>query len=587
MDGIQGAGRASAFSSTATREAAYLRIQEGIASSKAAIRFWKQYHNELSLISRLPPELLVTVFKYNFGVYGPFRLNWIRVSHVCSHWRRVALGCPSLWSDIPFHRPRWAQEMLARSKMAPLTVMLTFTNSWMDPELLHVSCSEAPAVKATMSQLSRIKKLALHQGQLCQKSVMEVISLLDSPAPLLETLDICFEINGSAKDNRLPDHLFAGDAPRLTHLHIRTGTLNWRALPFSNLKSLEVTAPSFTVDALPDIFGSPPEHVISALSNMPFLEHLKCGSNIAPIGGTSIPCTFIVDLPRLANLEIQSDLHTCIFLLDHITYPGTTHVMVRSAIDVMGERRPVSLSLAQGLANDLIKRAQKPIRCLDLWPASITIETCDGPIQNVAQTHGCQLLLLFDFNNSSDDSVVEIMTDTIQALSTVGHTETLTLQDVSFPQASWINLFGSLNRLKKLRVASNDSTGFLKAFSESSLAMRSQSDHAAHFAFEALRELILSDWGFDQDLNYPEDGIRKSWVDILTDCLKARQEAGSVLQKLVLQDCYHVEQNKVAALRKVVKNLVWDGDPFTTDDEDDDDEEDDNDSDYELEYLFA
>ncbi|KAF8056965.1 hypothetical protein FPV67DRAFT_633530 [Lyophyllum atratum] len=574
MDGIQGAGRASAFSSTATREAAYIRIRERVASFEATIRSWNRYHNELSLISRLPTELLVTVFKYNLEVYGPLRLNWIRVSHVCSHWRRVALGCPSLWSDIPFHRPRWAQEMLARSKMAPLTVMLKFTNSWIRPELLYVPRSEAPAVKATMMQLSRIKTIVLHQGQLGQESFMELISLLDSPAPLLENLDITF--NRSANDNRLPDHLFSGEAPQLTHLYVRAGTLNWQTLLFTNLKTLEVPAPPFGGVVLPGTLESPPEHVISALSNMPFLESLKFGFNIAPMGGTSTPCTFIVDLPRLANLEIASDLPTCVFLLNHITYPTTTHVRVRCNVNVAEERRTTSVSLAQGLANDLIERAQKPVHCLDVYPGTITVGTSHGTIRNATQISECQLLLslYLGFLERSD---VEIMTDMIQGLATLEYTETLTVQDASFPEASWKHFFGAFTRLEKLRVASDDSTGFLKAFSDSSLAMPGQSDHAAHFAFEALRELILSDWAFNEDLIYPEDGLRKSYVDILTDCLKARQEAGSVLQKLVLQDCSHVEQNKVVALRKVVKNLVWDGDPrFTTDDEDDYDSDLDN-----------
>ncbi|KAI0245772.1 hypothetical protein BJV78DRAFT_1105379, partial [Lactifluus subvellereus] len=72
--------------------------------------------NRFSLIGRLPPEILYGLFPS-----GPTRtqikLGWITITHVCSHWRQVALSGPTLWRTIIFHLgAEWAEEMLARSK---------------------------------------------------------------------------------------------------------------------------------------------------------------------------------------------------------------------------------------------------------------------------------------------------------------------------------------------------------------------------------------------------------------------------------------------------------------------------------------
>jgi hypothetical protein len=59
----------------------------------------------LSPIRRLPPEILGEIFKYCLPAYNERAANAdIRAtmlpSHVCGHWRRVAIATPMLWSMI-------------------------------------------------------------------------------------------------------------------------------------------------------------------------------------------------------------------------------------------------------------------------------------------------------------------------------------------------------------------------------------------------------------------------------------------------------------------------------------------------------
>ncbi|KAI0322112.1 hypothetical protein OF83DRAFT_1036610, partial [Amylostereum chailletii] len=100
--------------------------------------------NAFRPIARLPPEVLAHVFLLLADMEPHFypdpadfpRLTyrdesfelqpcfgWIRVTHVCFHWREVALAHAHLWSNVTFSLgPDWAQEFLQRSKQAPVLI---------------------------------------------------------------------------------------------------------------------------------------------------------------------------------------------------------------------------------------------------------------------------------------------------------------------------------------------------------------------------------------------------------------------------------------------------------------------------------
>ncbi|TFY83663.1 hypothetical protein EWM64_g340 [Hericium alpestre] len=84
----------------------------------------------LPVISRLPEELLCAVFKSLASEDVPSgaskNLGWIKATHVCRHWRCVALSNPTLWTNLDFNLGRWwANVILARSQAVPLDVTLT------------------------------------------------------------------------------------------------------------------------------------------------------------------------------------------------------------------------------------------------------------------------------------------------------------------------------------------------------------------------------------------------------------------------------------------------------------------------------
>jgi hypothetical protein len=100
-------------------------ISDEIKSLEESTRALKSRRNTLAAISRLPPEILATIFTFlSASTWNEkdVHLDWIRVAHVCRRWREAALDHPRFWNHINFTKLTSAgmAEVLARAKMAPL-----------------------------------------------------------------------------------------------------------------------------------------------------------------------------------------------------------------------------------------------------------------------------------------------------------------------------------------------------------------------------------------------------------------------------------------------------------------------------------
>ncbi|VDB84662.1 unnamed protein product [Peniophora sp. CBMAI 1063] len=131
--------------------------------------------------SRLPSHILAAIFEFvkqeSFGEYEDMGDNnkecgqngewtvkvmgWVTFSHICHIWRQVALSTPGLWREIKFSHtgPKWAYEMVQRSKVAPLHVELGLGQNanpyWPSEEVLRF------ADHVMRSQPDRIRTLTI------------------------------------------------------------------------------------------------------------------------------------------------------------------------------------------------------------------------------------------------------------------------------------------------------------------------------------------------------------------------------------------------------------------------------------------
>ena len=67
-------------------------------------------------------------------------------------WRSLALSAPELWTNIPFNYPRWAEEMLTRSKMVKLTLQV-------DLEYRSTFARVLDPIKICLSQITRLEEI--------------------------------------------------------------------------------------------------------------------------------------------------------------------------------------------------------------------------------------------------------------------------------------------------------------------------------------------------------------------------------------------------------------------------------------------
>ncbi|KAF9533213.1 hypothetical protein CPB83DRAFT_846069 [Crepidotus variabilis] len=194
--------------------------------------------NHRSLVSRLPPEVLLLIFDFvrleqeknraaklsedytslNSTDESTGKIGWIIVGQVCRRWRETALASPKLWSNIKVEdkKCRWAMEMLKRSKKTLLSIHLDLYI--MDKRCKYKQTRTALARSALLhvqKHLGRCKSLSILSGD-C--GYIKLDSVLEGyPMPNLETL----VINGEKSiqpDIELSDKELAASSLRILKL---------------------------------------------------------------------------------------------------------------------------------------------------------------------------------------------------------------------------------------------------------------------------------------------------------------------------------------------------------------------------------
>lgn len=191
-------------------------------------------------INKLPPEILAQCFLYLTPCFSPTLefnesgYDWIRVTHVCKHWRAVAFNFPQLWDRIEFTRPEILDTYLKPSAYRPLEICLQPIGRGSHRVMQHgdvIFALLAPAIPRIQSLIIDIVWIPPHNR--CQ--------LLQGPLPELETLSITsgvgWEKTGAYVDKIELEALFQNGLPRLRQLFIAE-CIPWPSNDFKNLTCL-------------------------------------------------------------------------------------------------------------------------------------------------------------------------------------------------------------------------------------------------------------------------------------------------------------------------------------------------------------
>ena len=307
-------------SSATTQDHLRGAIDDEIKVSNQVTQELKYRHNALAPISRLPHETLAEIFSllsFPAGKYQYYRyMEWICVTHVCRRWREVALCFPYLWSHIDFTSLTLAgvTEMLARAKMSPLK---------------FEAHSITPSGKARFKAFGR--HLEAHISHTRHLSISgncrTVLKRLVSPAPALVSLSLrTSPYSYTTSPCIIPDSLFNGTAPMLTHLKLLGYCIGSKSPLLKCLQTLEMLMPSS--QAAPTL-----EDWLASLNEMSQLRTLLL-ANATPAISIDSPLISeprrTVTLPSLTHLEITTSAKCCALALAHLVLPALISLHINS-----------------------------------------------------------------------------------------------------------------------------------------------------------------------------------------------------------------------------------------------------------------
>ncbi|EIN09791.1 hypothetical protein PUNSTDRAFT_133562 [Punctularia strigosozonata HHB-11173 SS5] len=257
----------------------------------------QEYNAGLPALS-LPPEILSDVLSLvqhdRQGVSDEYIPQFPRSAHVCSSWRRVALGTPALWNVLNIARPKLSLALYEHSSF-PVKV---FGSARWSSVIVQKFVNRALGDPSRLLELD--VKLSSHMFPLSFRG----------PAPWLRRLVI--ELLGSyqAKDSAIRERLNALTAPDLSSLTlINVGLDSWSSPLFlaPRLRSLHIHA---------SLAGPSPslQNILGVLGQLQHLEKLSL-HHALPVASTNfgaLQCDVqgesdrVVDLLTLKDLAITS-----------------------------------------------------------------------------------------------------------------------------------------------------------------------------------------------------------------------------------------------------------------------------------------
>ncbi|KAI0741685.1 hypothetical protein C8Q80DRAFT_1195661 [Daedaleopsis nitida] len=526
----------------------------------------KRRLNTHTEIARLPAEILSEVFlhicRHTYETQQDMLFNatsdtyylrispasWIVVAHICHAWREIALSTPRLWSYIVGTQQAYLNELVARSKKAPLHITAAFP-------LYTPSDGRLQALEQIVtSHTSRLVELYLSASlpmirDICQK-------LCDTAsAPLLRSLVLCEPLSHHSWNTDSPHILRSLSPQALPALH----TLDSRRLKFA------WDEPIFSATALTklvvygrqdsqDVMGSF-ESLLIALQGMTFLETLELDDAIPklPVDITSIlPPPRKITLPHLQHLSITSNGPDCANLLGHLFAPKQTiyHLTSRT--------QPGGPDLATVLKDHLA--SSEPLRAIRLERRLNMRQVLEGRRVPITEFEARNL---YTSPTPSGDVHVDLpmnasffaplFNDTI-IFHGVQTLEIAVSQDPNrdYPWA-WQELFAAMPNIHVLSLGGDQTHALTNALSTP--RHDDQGSITRELPLPQLEVLKLRDIRLlSVDADRPPE-----FMDLLIDCLIARCHYGVPVAELHLKRCRNTLWEDVGRLEEVVADVQWDG----------------------------
>ncbi|KAH9890692.1 hypothetical protein C8Q73DRAFT_135710 [Cubamyces lactineus] len=280
-----------------SQEEALLALHKEIAQALAL-------RNTFVPINLLPAEVFVNILTHlKNSPGGP--ADVVAASHVCRHWRAVAVGTPQLWTVITLANVDLVKEYLERSDPFPLDLSVGKRNS-----------SFSDLATATEGDMHRVESLDAQFQDL--EDLDAFASNFIYSAPALRTLRLDFttaELSGSLEEDFQPPPII----PRLA-LNVNTVSATNMAFPLFASRTSITTL--HLRQKLPDFIP-----FLKMLTHCPCLQELLIDGEPPLITWDDLSVQLAVDLPLARAITIRVDfMPLALSLLAHLVLPETAAV---------------------------------------------------------------------------------------------------------------------------------------------------------------------------------------------------------------------------------------------------------------------
>lgn len=289
-------------------------------------------------IARLPPELLIKIFlhlKPSVDVEMPLT-SWIQFTHVCAHWRRIAIECPYLWTTIHTRCLKGIPELLRRSGTSLLSISIPLSL----PPLYRLDEPDEGQPRITMVARQSSRIVGLHLAYSNPGGYPGSLLIYDvyMPMPVLQRLSIKAVGNG---DFVISPTLFGGSTPALQVLTLSHCTFSYPyMLPFmqgARLKELRLHHHNFHANG-----GDTKMGILEFLDQLHDLETFEWAESYGFHNGDEGPTrdSKSVHWPKLRTLEIRSTCMLAARLLEQLQIPASS----QTTVTCVSSFSPISVS---------------------------------------------------------------------------------------------------------------------------------------------------------------------------------------------------------------------------------------------------
>jgi F-box-like len=552
------------------RAAAISTFDKGIDAAREFPRSMITRHNAFVPISLLPPEILARAFHLLILEEPPLPeegrgLGWIKVTHVCQHWRQVALDDSSLWAKIrgTLRYGKWISEMLARAKNAPL-----------DIELNVVRWSSREALLMLPPHLSRTRQFRLRVHSVPPRHSEGIREIFRWEAPALEY----FELSATAYTNESITFRDLGGSmhfkehtPRLRTFKLSRAAIPWSLIPRGQLTQLKLTSSDEE-----DAYQGDLNQFIDLLVNCPALEILTLESCL-PLQLTEFPHGRTIHFSHLSRLRLCGQTSRIMNMLKMLKIPSSTKLhldcfkIAPNQNDSKALILPVISAHFQSPVPVELKSLTVTITRPRLKSSLIITASTSPPTLRNRQTQdseddivdNSELVLLFD--GMSKPGHRSHLVEKACKMLPISNLEFVSMSASKIIDINWVKLFSCCTNVTTMRVFGHGTSSLVRALTAPTVTNAGSSNkggnvqpasivaHTHAAIFPKLKSLRLTRLNFDER-EHPSGTL----FNVLERGLQQRMAASWTPFKLLcISDC-NISITDADDLQKLVQDFRWD-----------------------------